>query len=107
VSFLIDPPWLYASGRVAAKLPEPVQTPLTVGTTATFLIISIGLYLNAPFTRWLWRACKAQDGRDWMLNSGVLHFDHQHAGPRTHAASALLFATYPVWMWLGLKHGRR
>ena len=39
-----------------------------------------------------------------MLNSGVFRIDHP--GPRTHAAAALLFATYPVWMWLGLRHGR-
>jgi hypothetical protein len=51
--------------------------------------------------------CRAQDGRDWMLNSGVFRFDHRNVGPRTHAASALLFATYPVWMWLGLKHGQK
>jgi hypothetical protein len=68
VSFLIDPPWLYANGRIAAELPAPAQKPLTAAT---------------------------------------LHFDHRNAGPRTHAASALLFATYPVWMWLGLRHGTR
>ena len=106
MSFLIDPPWLYANGRLAAELPERVQKPLTAGTVAVFLVTSISLYLNLGWTRWIWRLCRAEDGRDWMLNSGVLHFDHRNAGPRTHAAGALLFATYPVWMWLGLRHGR-
>jgi hypothetical protein len=103
VSFLIDPPWLYANGRVAARSPAPV--PLTVATVLAFYVVSISLYFNLPWTQRIWRACRARDGRDWMLNSGVLHFDHRHAGPRTHAASALIFATYPLWMWLGLKHG--
>jgi hypothetical protein len=107
VSFLIDPPWLYANGRVAAELPEPAQKPVTVATVTVFLVTSISLYFNLGWTRSIWRMCRAQDGRDWMLNSGVFHFDHRSAGPRTHAASALLFATYPVWMWLGLRHGRR
>jgi hypothetical protein len=106
VSFLIDPPWLYVNGRIAAELPEPARKPVTAGTVAVFLVTSISLYLNLGWTRWIWRLCRADDGRDWMLNSGVLNFDHRNAGPRTHAASALLFATYPLWMWLGLKHGR-
>jgi hypothetical protein len=42
-----------------------------------------------------------------MLNSGVFRFDHKHAGPATHAASAALFASYPLWLWLGWSHGRR
>jgi hypothetical protein len=106
VSFLIDPPWLYANGRIAARTPEPVRKPLTAVTVGVFLATSVSLYLNLGWTRWIWRMCRAEDGRDWMLNSGVLSFDHRRAGPRTHAASALLFASYPVWMWLGLRHGR-
>ena len=107
MSFLIDPPWLYANGRLTATLPEPVQAPVAAGTLATFLGVSVSLYLNRPWTRWIWRLCRAEDGRDWMLNSGVLRIDHRRAGPRTHAVSAALFATYPVWLWLGLRHGRR
>ena len=106
MSFLIDPPWLYVNGRIAARAPEPIQGPLTAGTLAVFLVTSVSLYLNARWTQWIWELCRADDGRDWMLNSGVLRFDPRAAGPRTHAASAILFATYPVWMWLGLRHGR-
>jgi len=37
----------------------------------------------------------------------VFRFDHRRAGPRAHAISALLFATYPWWLLLGEKAGRR
>lgn len=104
MSFLIDPPWLYANGRIAAKAPPAAQAPLTAATVAVFLVTSISLYLNRPWTNWIARLCRARDGRDWMLNSGVFNIDDP--GPRTHAAAVLLFATYPVWMWLGLRHGR-
>ena len=108
MSFLIDPPWLYANGRAAARvLPAEHAPKAAAATMAVFWATSISLYLNRPWTRPIWRACRAQDGRDWMLNSGVLRLDHRNAGGRTHAVSALLFATYPLWLWLGWRHGRR
>ena len=42
-----------------------------------------------------------------MLNSGVLKLDHQHPSTRTHAVSAAIFATYPLWLYLGYRHGKR
>jgi hypothetical protein len=107
MSFLIDPPWLYANGRVLAQAPREHQRPLALATIATFLVTSISLYLDRGWTRPIWRLCRARSGRDWMLNSGVLRIDPERAGPRTHAVSALLFATYPVWLWLGLRNARR
>ncbi len=107
MSFLIDPPWLYANGRLTAALPERAQRPVAAATLAAFLTTSVSLYLNRPWTRWIWRLCRARDGRDWMLNSGVLRLDHEDVSPRTHAVSAALFASYPFWLWLGLRHGRR
>ena len=112
MSFLIDPPWLYANGRAYAALaPERAQgrTAAAAGaaTMAVFWGVSISLYLNRPWTRPIWKACRARDGRDWMLNSGVLKLDHERTGPGTHAVAAALFATYPLCLWLGYKHGRR
>src|SRR4051794_23032414 len=112
MSFLIDPPWLYASGRAyGAAAPERLQgrTAATLGTAtmAVFWGTSISLYLDRPWTRPIWRACRARSGRDWMLNSGVLPVDAGRAGAGTHAVSAALFATYPFWLWLGLRHSRR
>jgi hypothetical protein len=112
MSFLIDPPWLYATGRAyGAGAPERLQGPtaaaLGATTMAVFWATSISLYLDRAWTGPIWKACRASSGRDWMLNSGVFRFNHNRAGGRTHAVSALLFATYPVWLWLGHRHARR
>ena len=100
MSFLIDPAWLYANGRAYAALaPERAQgrtaAALGAATMGTFWAVSVSLYLNKRWTRPC-GGCRAEDGRDWMLNSGVFRFDHRDAGPGTHAVSAALFATYPV-----------
>jgi hypothetical protein len=110
MSFLIDPPWLYATGVAYGRLlPErtPAARVLYTATAGAFLLTSVSLYLDRPWTRPIWRACRARSGRDWMLNSGVFRFEHRHAGARTHAVAALLFATYPSWLLLGERAGRR
>jgi hypothetical protein len=108
MSFLIDPPWLYANGRViASAAPERAQKPLATATVVTFLAVSISLYLERPWTRPIWRMCRARSGRDWMLNSGLMHIDARRAGLRTHIVAAAIFATYPLWLWLGLRADRR
>ncbi|HEY2537823.1 MAG TPA: hypothetical protein VGI24_12695 [Solirubrobacteraceae bacterium] len=111
MSFLIDPPWLYATGRAYGRLMPDEQTPLArtlhTATAGAFLVTSISLYLDRPWTRPIWKACRAASGRDWMLNSGVFGFDPARASRRTHVVSALLFATYPFWLALGERRGRR
>jgi hypothetical protein len=107
MSFLIDPPWLYANGRVLARAtPAHRRAPLAAATLGAFLATSVSLYLDRPWTRPIWRLCRARSGRDWMLNSGVLRMDAERAGTPTHLVSGALFATYPLWLWLGLRHGR-
>jgi hypothetical protein len=110
VSFLIDPPWLYANGQAYARFaPEPERPgparALGAATVAGFWLVSVSMYLDQPWTRPLARACRAQNGRDWMLNSGVFRFDHRRAGPRTHVLAVLLFLTYPLWLALGYRRG--
>ena len=105
MSFLIDGPWLYANGRAIARTGHPTE--LAAGTMAVFWGVSIPLYLNQRWTRPVWRLCRAQSGRDWMLNSGVFSLDHERASTRTHAVSAAIFATYPLWLWLGYRHAKR
>lgn len=113
MSFLIDPALLYASGRTYAKTtPAAERTPandakVIAQTMAFFYAVSVGLYLDQAWTKPIWRACRAQSGRDWMLNSGVTRFDARRAGPRTHKLAAGIFATYPLWLWLGMRGGRR
>jgi hypothetical protein len=110
MSFLIDPPWLYATGRAYGRL-MPRRTPaaraVSRATAGAFLATSISLYLDRSWTRRIWEACHAKSGRDWMLNSGVFRIDYRRAGPRTHVTSALIFATYPLWLWLGERRGRQ
>ncbi len=110
MSFLIDPPWLYATGRAYGRLmPErtPAARAVQAATAGAFLATSISLYLDRPWTRPIWRMCRASSGRDWMLNSGVFRFDAKRAGRRTHVTSAMLFATYPSWLMLGERRARR
>ena len=111
MSFLIDPPWLYAAVRLCgAKAPEEVQGSTAsargAATMAGFRGTSISLYLDKRWTAPIWKACRADSGRDWMLNSGVFRFPYKRVGRRTHAVSALLFASYPLWLWLGYEHAR-
>ena len=108
MSFLVDPPLLVASGAVIeATLPEQVATPAERAVIAIFLATSVSLYLEAGWTRWLWRACRARSGRDWMVNSGVFRFDVEEPSRQMHLVSAALFATYPLWPALGRRLARR
>ena len=56
MSFLIDPPWLYANGRAYAALaPERAQgraaAAAGAATMATFWAVSVSLYLNRRWTQ--------------------------------------------------------
>ncbi|MBX5468381.1 MAG: hypothetical protein IRZ21_00605 [Thermoleophilaceae bacterium] len=112
MSFLIDAPLLYASGEAYARLaPERAQRNVArfaaAATVAGFWGVSIPLYLNAKWTRPVWKATRARSGRDWMLNSGVLRIDHKRNDAATHLVAGMLFATYPLWLLAGYRHGRR
>jgi hypothetical protein len=106
MSFLIDGPWLYGNGRAIARATDDPK-PLAAATMAVFWGVSIPLYLNQRWTRPIWRACRAKSGRDWMINSGVLKVDADNVSTRGHAISAAIFATYPLWLWLGVRQQRR
>ncbi len=109
MSFVIDPPWLYATGQAYGRLlPEETRASraLHAATAGVFLVTSISLYFNRPWTRPIWERCRAQDGRDWMLNSGIFRIDHERVSWRVHALSALVFATYPWWLSRGERAAR-
>jgi hypothetical protein len=112
LSFLIDPPLLYASGRAyAERTPETTSVSgdalACAVTMAVFWGVSVSLYLDRRWTRPIWRLCRASSGRDWMLNSGVLRLDPSRAGGPTHVLATAIFATYPMWLGLGVRDGRR
>lgn len=108
-SFLIDPFLLFASAwacsLVAARL-NPVKRVRFVALAgvvilAVFWITSVSLYFNCEWTRWIWEMCRAENGRDWMINSGVFRFEFRDPPLLTHVLSALCFTTYPLWFRLG------
>ena len=103
MSFLVDPPLLVLSGAAIERLApdEPTKSGASAAVLGTFFVTSGALYANAGWIRWFWRACRAETGRDWMLNSGVFRIDHRRVGWPTHLLSAAIFATYPGWLRLG------
>ena len=109
MSFLVDAPWQvlngYAIGKVAPN--EKVARALELALDTTFLAVSVPMYLNMEWTESIWKPTGAESGRDWMINSQVFHFEHRKPTWKTHAAAATIFATYPLWLRLGLKRGKR
>jgi hypothetical protein len=116
-SFLIDGPWLASLGWMYAKATErffddekkrkKARLFLDASTIGAFYITSISLYFNLEWTRWIWEMCGSESGRDWMINSGVFHFDHENVSPKGHALGAAIFATYPLWLKAGYKLAER
>ena len=113
MSFLVDPPLLYAAGETYARgAPESAQggTAGVAGavTTATFLLVSVACWLERPEVAPLWRAFGARSGREFMVSHGLFRWKRaKRAGPRDHALASAGFLTYPLWYWLGWDHGRR
>jgi hypothetical protein len=107
VSLLADPPLLFANGAAYARLAPRGRPHALAAVLAVFWGVSVPLYVNARWTRPLWPLLPGRDGRDFMVNFPGLRVDTRRAGPRMHAVAALVFATYPAWLWLGWAHGRR
>lgn len=109
MSFLADPPMLFATGALIERAVEDPHRArqLELATAAVFVGTSVSLYLERRWTRWLWKMCRASSGRDWMVNSGVLHIDAEKVGARGHAVAAVMFALYPLWLHAGRRAARR
>ena len=102
MSFLLDPPLLYASGRLS---PRRVADAATV---AVFIGTGIGFYRDAPWAQPFIRFLPGRDGRDFMWTTGVLPLPHsqRRRRPLFDKLAVAVFATYPIWLWLGTR-GRR
>ena len=112
MSFLLDPPLLFASGVLIERaLPLGRRDVAEAATLGVFFGGSFGLYNNVPGLGLLWRPFRARNGRDFMWNSGVFGVNTTpETGTREwplHAAAAGIFATYPFFLKLGRKLGRR
>jgi hypothetical protein len=113
VSFLLDPPILYAAGRAyGATAPESAQgrQAAIVGTLATGALVgvSVALWLDHPATKPLWKAFGAASGREYQAFTGLHSWKNaSKAGPREHALAALGFGLYPLGWYLGWDKSRR
>lgn len=113
MSFLVDPPWLYANGLAYARLaPEEAQGGIAkaagAACLATFWTAGVSLYLNAPYLKPLWPALPRRDGRDFMVNWPGLHVRTKRRTARLDAAAAAIFlGVYPLALWMGWDRGRR
>jgi hypothetical protein len=106
---LVDPPLLVSTGVALSRvLPddESVRAAEKV-VVAVFLGVSIPLYLNAPWMRWMPRLLRSESGRDWMINSRVTSFEHRRPRSIVHLLAVAIFATYPWWYRLGARLGGR
>ena len=81
MSFALDPPLLFACGvLIERRLPEDRRNIAEAATLGVFFGGSFGLYNNVPGLGLLWRAFRAQNGRDFMWNSGVFNVNTDGSG---------------------------
>ena len=107
MSFALDPPLLVALGvLIERNVPSDRRDVAEAATLGVFFGGSFGLYNNVPGLGVLWRPFRAQNGRDFMWNSGVFGVDTVEAGWPLHAAAGAIFATYPFFIKLGRRLGR-
>lgn len=108
MSFLFDPPMLVVAGAlIERRIPEEHRNAAEAAALGIFFGGSFGLYHNVPGLGVLWRPFRAANGRDFMWNSGVFNCRTEDLGWGKHALAAALFATYPFFLKLGRRLGRR
>lgn len=108
MSFLLDPPMLVAAGVLIEREVDAEQRDLAeAAVLGTFFGASFGLYNNVPGLGMMWRPFGSRDGRDFMWNSGILRLRTESLGWHGHALAAAIFATYPLFLKVGRRLGRR
>jgi len=126
-SFVLDPVLLlligiiivFVSTRLLARLINArILVPaLAVLTIAIFYAGSLSLYFNLPQADWLHRFAallplirESPSGFNFMISSGLLNFPYlvpEEAPFTMHLFAGFFFATYPLWLYLGLRLGYR
>lgn len=111
MSLLVEPLALLIDGEMYARLPESAQggAAKAMGglSSAANLAVGIGTYLEHPWAKPLWKSSRAKSGPDYMLGWPLFHGKRRRRTARTDALAAVIFASYPLWWWLGWDHGRR
>jgi hypothetical protein len=120
-SFVLDPGMLVLIGIVIVyvstrllKAPSLIGL-LAVPTVIIFYLGSLSLYFNLPQADWLHRFAaffplirESPSGFNFMINSGILNFPYlgpEEAPLTLHLFSGFFFATYPLWLYLGIRLG--
>jgi hypothetical protein len=107
MSFAIDAPALVGIGTATALVTDDnkARAALSAGTLAAFYGVSLSMYFDAKWVRPFWKFTGAPTGRDWIINSQIFRFDTSKMGLRGHSLAAAAFASYPVWLFLGILLG--
>lgn len=74
---------------------------------AATLAVGIGSYLDRPWAKPLWKPFGARNGTAFMLGWPVAHRARRKRSAETDLLAVAVFASYPLWWWLGWDHGRR
>ncbi|MDO8056172.1 MAG: hypothetical protein Q6361_04865 [Candidatus Hermodarchaeota archaeon] len=111
MSFLIDPVLLVVCGALIVWLRNRLLYRVTRHATKVigfivvvlFWVIAGSLYLNFGWFDWLWLwTGRALNGRDFMINSGVFHFEYVYTTGLIDTIALMLFALYPLWLYFGV-----
>jgi hypothetical protein len=112
MSFLLDPPLLVAGGAMIERLAPDERTAdrLASLTITTFLGVSTALWNDSgsPLLEPIWRPFGSAGPRDFMINSGLLELPvPQRPSRRDQVLAGAVFATYPLFLAVGRRLGRR
>ncbi len=125
-SFLLDAPLLIIIGFIIAfvciRLLKAIAHPrasiwiLSIITMALFYYASVSLYFSMPYVDWLHEFAalfpyisESPSGFHFMINSGILNIDYvnpEDAPYYLHLISGVIFASYILWLYLGVRLGR-
>jgi hypothetical protein len=115
MSFLLDPLLLLGCGalivllrnRLLYRVTRRATKVLGALTLVLFWVVAGSLYLNLGWFDWVWTwLFRGTCGRDFMINSGVFHFDYVNTAECVDTIALLLFAIYPLWLYCGVFIGK-
>jgi hypothetical protein len=115
VSIEVDPLLLLADGEAYARLlPESAQggaaTVTGAVTVAVFWAGAAAFWFDLAPTVSLRKRLGYRSGREFMLRFPLPdrgRAARRRRSPREDAIALAVFASYPLWWWLGWDHGRR
>lgn len=104
MSFLLDPPLLFASGLLVGRFVPEGSRRRRIALAVLGLFYAVSGLLYADLLPW-WDGRRWTRGSAFMLNSGLNTRLKRTAG--TDVLAVVLFAAYPLWVWFGMTTGRR